>query len=304
MDVIPQNIHWLIPEDQAPCDIFLHFRGQFAQALSRGNPISLPFLEKLAKANYSAFYIKESDLGAWNTWVGKRHPAVSAASKEKEEENNLYGNKRAELLSYMQKSLSARLENKGQLDSAMTGAAELVKKVIRHPMLDWYFQQFHEPPDLLQHNARVAYSTAIFGQLYPLGSEKELESIVFSAIIHELLGDPKESLKTVVSQQTLAQLEKEKQPVPKEVIEMIRLHDELCSGKGFPGNKKRAEIPPLVRVFTLFNHFDHYRQAATGTRRARFDQTKQKMQARMADYDPDLWPRFWDFWERFMEAVT
>ena len=43
MDVVPQNLHWLIPEEAAPCDIFLHFRGQNALGLPRGQIISFEF---------------------------------------------------------------------------------------------------------------------------------------------------------------------------------------------------------------------------------------------------------------------
>ena len=308
MDVVPQNIHWLIPEEKSPCDILLHFRGQYAQALTSGQTVSLAVLEKLAKARYNSIYIKKSDLPAWEAWKAMRHPttapAAGATAETDKADENLYGNKRAELLSYMQKSINSRVDGNEQLSAAMNTSAVLIKKVIKHPMLDWYFKQFHEPPDLLQHNARVAYSTLIFSSLYSLGDEKALENIAFSAIIHELSGEPKESMKTVVSQQTIAHLEREQHPAPQEVIQLIRMHDELCSGKGFPDNKQRADIPPLVRVFTLFNHFDHYRLAANGTRRARYDQAKQKMSARAADYDPGLWPRFWDFWEKFMEPVT
>jgi response regulator RpfG family c-di-GMP phosphodiesterase len=92
--------------------------------------------------------------------------------------------------------------------------------------------------------------------------------------------------------------------VPQEVIGLIRLHDELFSGKGFPKNIQGKDIPELVRAFSLFNHFDHYRLAASGTRRARFDQAKQKMTARKTDYDPGLWPKFWLFWENSVEAIS
>jgi response regulator RpfG family c-di-GMP phosphodiesterase len=88
------------------------------------------------------------------------------------------------------------------------------------------------------------------------------------------------------------------------VIQCLELHDELCSGKGFPNNRSRSEIPAPVRAFTLFNHFDAYRAGNTGTRRARLERTKETMQARAQDYDPFLWPLFWEFWERQVEAVT
>ncbi|MGZ3693205.1 MAG: HD domain-containing phosphohydrolase [Bdellovibrionota bacterium] len=304
MDIVPQNVHWLVPEEPVPCDVYLHFRGKFALGLAANQSVSLSFLEKLAKANCSYIYLKKKDAEIWNSWQEKRHPAGEAAEAETTGQEKLYGNKRAEYLSYLQKILSKRVQDEKSLDHSLDGAAGVVKKVINHPMLDWYFQQFHEPRDLFFHGARVAYPLAAFCLLHTIGSEKELENAVFSAVIHELSGDPRESLKTVVSQTTLTQLESEKKPVPAEVIALIHFHDELFSGKGFPGNKKGGEIPELARAFALFNHFEHYRLAATGTRRSRFDQAKQKMKARQPDYDPALWDKFWQFWEVSVEAIT
>ena len=123
-------------------------------------------------------------------------------------------------------------------------------------------------------------------------------------LFRSLEGTLAENLKTVVSQQSLAHLEKNKHVVPREVLQYLEIHDELCSGKGFPNNRKRNEIPIVVRAFTLFNHFDAYRARNAGTRRARFDKTKEMMTARQADYDSGLWPLFWDFWEHQVEAMT
>lgn len=306
MDIIPQNIHWLIPEEPVPCDIYLHFRGKSALGMSAGQNVSIAFLEKLAKAEYSHIYVRKQDLPTWQQWTAKRHPAVAGKGMpdDSAESSKLYGNKRAEYLSYIQKSVHLRNDEDKDARTATTAAFAVIKKTVNHAMLDWYFQQFHEPPDLFFHSARVAYPLAAFCFLHHVADVKDIENLTFATVIHELSGDPRESLKTVVSEQTLAKLEEEKQPVPAEVIGLIRLQDELFSGKGFPGNKKKDEIPPALRAFSLFNHFDHYRLAATGTRRARFDQARQKMEARRADYDPDLWDAFWKFWETSLEAIS
>lgn len=305
METIAQNVHWLIPEETSPCDIFLQFRGQFALGVGSGKPISFEFLHKLAKARYFHVYIRKEDAGAWETWVKQRHPAEIAPSAENEpEEAAKYGNKRAEYISYMQKAVIVKDNSDAGLEKSFRSAIQLIQTIVKLPTMDWYFQQFHEPPNLFQHGARVTFPLTIFCLQHKLVTDKALEHLIFSSVIHELEGDPAESMQTVVSQQTLASLEKQGSPVPQEAIALIRLHDELCSGKGFPDNKKIPEIPMPVRVFTLFNHFDHYRLKATGTRRARFEATKRAMESRMADYDPLLWDSFWNFWERQAEAVS
>lgn len=308
MEFVGKNVHWLLPEEPSPCDILLHFRGQFAVAIPGGQAVSFKILEKLAKTQCTQIFIRAKDQEAWQAWAAQRYPAQAptretAVRDEEASNKQLYGNKRAELLSFVQKSLRKRVEDDAVLDRAFAAGLATMKKVAGLPGLDWYFKQFHEPPDLFHHNGRVAYALAVFCHLRRLAQNDELENIVYSAIIHELEGSPAANLKTVVSQQTLSLLETNKDPVPKPVIQLIEMHDELCSGRGFPNNLKADKIPQAVRAFTLFNHFDLYRLVSTGTRRARFDRTKQLMEARKADYDPDLFPKFWEFVEKQAEAL-
>lgn len=309
MEFVPQSIKWLIPDEVSPCDIYLHFRGQYAIAVPVGEMLSMPTLTKLAKAGYAHVYIKTDHLTDWKNYTAKRHPAPTAASPKTQEKTaaegkSLYGNKRAELQSYVLKTIVPKDSGDKESSAAFEEANEALNRVMKSTMLDWYFQQFHEPPDLLNHTGRVAYSTAVFSELHKVASPKELDTVIFSALIHELEGNPSQSMgKLVVSQATLAILEKSKRPVPQEVIEMIRMHDELSSGQGFPNKKKHEEIPVGVRAFILFNHFDHYRLASTGTRRARYDRVKQLMTARKQDYDPKLFGLFWDFWEKKAENM-
>jgi hypothetical protein len=309
MEFVPKNVHWLLPDEPSPCDVLLHFRGQFATAICAGQPVTFKLLEKLAKTQCSQVYIRAGDQDTWNAWSAGRYPAAKISAKEasaptEDESKQLYGNKRAELISYVQKTVQKRVDGDKSLDASFAKALLTLKSVAREPGLDWYFKQFHEPPDLFNHNARVAYSLAIFCGIHPLLHQEETDTLIYSALIHELEGNPVENIKTVVSQQTLALFEKRKDPVPKKVIQLIEMHDELSSGKGFPNNLVLDAIPIGVRIFTLFNHFDQYRIANSGTRRARFDKTKQLMEARQNDYDPGLWPLFWDFWEKKAEAVS
>jgi hypothetical protein len=305
MEVVSRNVHWLLPEESCPCDIFLYFRGQYASAIPAGQVISFKLLEKLSKAHCQHVFIRRADEPRWETWAATRCPTLAPPPTTAAREDKLnYGNKRAELLSYVQKTALKKLAGDIALDEAFTKALLMLQKIVKLPTLDWYFQQFHEPPELFQHGGRVAYALAVFLHLRKVVPDDEVESICFSALIHELEGSLEANRKAVVSQQTLAALENKKHPVPREVTKWIELHDELFSGQGFPNNRKRADIPTVVRVFTLFNHFDAYRALGHGTRRARLEKTKETMVSRQADYDPALWPLFWDFWERQVEAVT
>jgi hypothetical protein len=307
MDWYPQNVHWLVPEEPSPCDIFLHFRGQFALGLPAGQAVSVRFLEKLDQANYLWIYIRKQDLKVWRDWQAARLPNVSAQleqEKSKDEISRLYGNKRAELLSYLQKAFQKRHEDDHELNESFDQALAVMQRVIQLPTLDWYFQKFHEPPDLLYHNGRVAFAATAFARFYRLLSPSDLDALVYSSLIHQLEGDPAALEQKVVSQETLSSLEKAKHPVPADVIALIQYHDELYSGAGFPNNRKGTDIPAAVRIFSCVNHFDHHRLAATGTRRSRFERSKRMMESRKSDFDPKLWDSFWEFWERHVEVVA
>jgi len=303
MDVIPQNVHWLIPEENVPCDIFLHFRGQFPLVLAAGQPVTLTILDKLAKANCVHIYHRRGDSDTWNTWANRRHETKFAVRENGGDQEAKFGNKRAELISYLRRSVIKKSEGSPELDYALKIGLEVLMKVVRSPMLDWYFHQFHEPPNLLQHNARVALTAVVFALMHTKSSEEEIESFLFASLIHELEGDPANSISKIASQETLAALASSKRPVPEAVIRHIQFQDELCSGKGFPSNCTKNQIPTLGRIFTLFNHFDHYRLKDAVSRRARFEQARKLMTARQDDYADEFWDAFWAFWEKHMEVV-
>jgi hypothetical protein len=84
----------------------------------------------------------------------------------------------------------------------MESSLQMIQKISQSPMLDWYFQQFHEPPDLFYHNARVTFLSFYVSIFYGILSEKENSDLVFSSLIHELQGDPAVANKSIASEIT------------------------------------------------------------------------------------------------------
>ena len=306
MEYFPHSVHYLIPDDPSPCDLFLQFRGKFVTGNQKGLPVSVEFLEKLAKAKFSCVYIRGEDAKVWQEWVDTRHPKVKVGKCEPTNEAALkkYGNKRFEYLGTMQKAIVPRVADDAEVTPACKNSLLAIQKVLRSSSLDWYFHQFHEPPDLFYHSARVTFLSTIFSLLHSPLDGPRLENFIYSMVIHELEGDPAKNLKTVVSEKTIEILEKQRCPVPEEVIEYIRNQDELASGSGFPKQKRGNEVLLEQRIFSFFNHLDHNRLVFTGTRRARLDATRKKMEAAKIDYDSALWNKFWDFLEKEIEVVT
>lgn len=306
---IPVNIHYLLVNETCPGDLYLFFRGQYAALRKAQEKLEPKILEKILLTKSPFFYIHPHEKDVWQEWINARRKCSIQSTETKEsekkgEEQGRFGNKRAEFLSYARKAIIPRDSSTSRSDAQMDKALSTIENVIRSPLLDWYFHQFHEPPDLFQHNARVTYGVATFCIINSVKTDCTLEDLIHSCVIHELEGDPKETAKKVASQVTLQIMEKKKYSVSKKVQDLIKCQDELFSGKGAPKNLKKEEIPFAIRIFSLFNIFDHYRVNTSGTRRSRFDRVKKNMEARKEDFDPILWTLFWSYWEDQVEGIS
>jgi hypothetical protein len=302
MEMVPQNIVWLIPEELAPCDLFLFFRGQFVQGVAANNPLNFRFFEKLAQAKVNQIYVKKTDISLWQIWQEKRlSSAPTSAGTKAKQGNQNESVKRAELISYLRKQIHPRNPGDKKVESSMESSFLAIQKISQTPMLDWYFQQFHEPPDLFYHNARVAFLSLYVSIYYGLLSEKENSDLIFSSLIHELQGDPSEVNKSIASEITLKILEKSKHPIPKEVIQLIQMQDEHCDGSGFPNGLDGTSLKTETKIFSIANHIDHLRLREGGTRKAKSDRAKQKMQKQASFFDSGLFQKFWEVCDTQLE---
>jgi HD-GYP domain-containing protein (c-di-GMP phosphodiesterase class II) len=317
MELLSVHTSWLIPGEKTPCDIYFYFRGTYVVALKQSTEISLDFMSKLLKTEYPLAYVAKDKEALWTAWTNNRHPHLlekqeSIASPAENKKKQLYGNKRAEFVSYAQKSIIPRDSTKP--NSGVSGinnadmienAVAAIEQAIQGPTWDWYFEQFHEPPDLFYHAGRVTIMATLLAISSDTLSDSELETLILSTLIHEIQGDPSKSFGTVISEQTLKIMSDEKRPIAKEIIDQIRMQDELVNGNGFPNKLKGDQISNIIKIFTLANHLDHYRiKAIASSRRAKLDLCKKSMTARKADYDSMLWDQFWKMLEQDFEVVA
>ncbi|NUM88956.1 MAG: hypothetical protein HUU37_07115 [Bdellovibrionales bacterium] len=291
-------------DENVPCDLYLHFRGKFAKTLSAGSPVTVELVEKSLRTQWPFVYVKTSDLETWHRFSPLRHSADASTRSESPRPESLYGNKRAEYVSFMKKAVVPRDTKDTRLDFAFRNAPLTIQRVIQNQMLDWYFHQFHEPPDLFHHSARVTFLVALFCTLHPLMDQKNLELLVFASVIHELTGDPAQAANKVVSQATVEFLEKNRHPVPADVLTLVRMQDELVSGKGYPHNLAGESVPLGIRIFSLVHHFEHCRMRQAGTRRTRLEAVRRLMETRKGDFDTKLWPDFWKFVQTQVEILA
>jgi hypothetical protein len=307
--VKPVSPRYLVLDEISPCDILICFRGKYMPLITKGEKIGQAALEKLEKARIRRIYIPLTSVDSdWTPWIKStwniRQAGDAKSSSETTDPSNIYGNKRAELISYLSRTIVCRKPNEAKLNETFERALDLFQRGISAKSLDWYFNKFHEPPELFQHCGRVAFGSLLFALQFGLLSEQDRVTLSTAALIHELEGNLKDNRRVLLSEATLKNLEKAGHPIPQEVLSFLKMQDELWSGNGSPKKLAGSALPLSLCVFSLFNSFDQIRAEKTGTRRVRFDQTKKELTIRAKDFHPDLWPDFWSFWEVDWEIVS
>ncbi len=302
MEMTPQNTVWLVPEEAAPCDLYLHFRGKYILGVAANSPVSFSFLEKISQAKLRTMYIKKEDLKKFEAWKEDRyHESSTNLSSIKPESQQRAANKRPELISYLRKTFLAKNQEDKKVVVSLEKAFDTLQLAANSSILDWYFQQFHEPPTLLFHNGRVAIFSLYISHYFGLLTEEENKNLALSSLIHELEGDPASMPKTIASEVTLKNLEKMKHPFPKEVIQLIQNQDEFCDGTGFPKALKSEKLHLATKIFSLSNQFDHLRLREGGTRKSKYERTKQKLLKEQTRYEANLLQKLFEICETQLE---
>ncbi len=303
MEMIPQNTVWLLPEEAAPCNLHLYFRGKYIQGIAANSPVTFAFLEKITQAKLKIIYINKGDLPAWSAWQQQRHLETDQHSNEAKTPTPAANNKKPELLSYLRKTFSAKNNEDKKIVGSLEKAFASIQEAANSSLLDWYFQQFHEPPTLLYHNGRVALLSLYMSHFLALLTDEENKNLAISTLIHELEGDPANLQKSITSEVTLKKIENEKRPFPKEIIQLIQAQDEFCDGTGYPKGMSGNDLKIATKLFSIANQFDHIRLREGGTRKSRYDRTKQKLQKDRGHFDSNLLLKFFECCETQLEIV-
>lgn len=124
-------------------------------------------------------------------------------------------------------------------------------------------------PHLRQHCERVANTCAHFCEKFSIVPAKEIDSIYFAALLHDLglaFGPPEltpgaseldeEGLAAVKNHPLLAEKILANLNLLAKSLPFIRHHHEAWDGSGYPEKRKREEIPLGARLIALFDRFD------------------------------------------------
>lgn len=124
-------------------------------------------------------------------------------------------------------------------------------------------------PHLRQHCERVANYCTHFCEQFNLLPPKEIDTIYFACLLHDLglMFSPAEAVSVSEAQADAAKADLKKHPVLAEKLlsgmsllakslPLIRHHHEAWDGSGYPDGRKGEDIPPGARLIALFDHFD------------------------------------------------
>jgi HD-GYP domain-containing protein (c-di-GMP phosphodiesterase class II) len=124
-------------------------------------------------------------------------------------------------------------------------------------------------PHLRQHCERVANYCTHFCEQFNLLPPKEIDTIYFACLLHDLglMFSPAEAVSVSEAQADAAKTDLKKHPVLAEKLlsgmsllakslPLIRHHHEAWDGSGYPDGRKGEDIPPGARLIALFDHFD------------------------------------------------
>lgn len=287
----------------SPCSVFIYYKKNYISILHENQLITPDIYHKLVHHFYGVGFIKKESALQWKAWQKKRYPqdhpievvSFENSCPQKTPEDTKTQKFRNEFFKFAE----SKIQYQTDAPERQTGASEALVKlqdVVDNKILNWFFQSPLSTP-LVHHSARVTYLCILFSEVY-LGAlpSKAKELLAISALIHELHGDPEVDDGTCISLKTLEILKEKKHPLPKEVIEVISQQDELYSGNGAPRKLKGSDILVVSRIFSIVNHYEHYRlRNPGGTRRVRHERAIDLMKKREADFDPKLFKLFQSF---------
>lgn len=302
-ELIKVNLYFLIADMTVPCDIYLFSQDMFVRTCRKDEKIVVSDLEKWRFEFYNIGFIKSEDQDAWTAWRETRHIHktdinIVDTNKICSLTNTTRSDTKSNLpsfLSYAFEKIAYKCEGKAEYE-ALEFSQRRLKSILDSPALSWYFSG-HAEEEHFKHCARTTYLTELFVAFgLPNMPEQAHETLIMSAAIHELSGDPTEFIGRLVSTETIDTIKKRKLAIPKRVFEIIEQHDEFFNGGGGPRGLSGNQISILSRIFMFSNLFDHYyTKYPGGTRRARIERTLGYLSKRKDEFDPKLWTPFVNF---------
>ncbi|MBL6990247.1 MAG: hypothetical protein ISR65_10735 [Bacteriovoracaceae bacterium] len=293
-------LSFLIPDYESPCGIFIHYKGKFLQAVKKGEIIGLPFVAKMYEDGNYFCYIQETEKKQWVEWFRVNRFKYKVEFEKLFKPLNERSVDKAKYISYALKKIdvTGALEKR---EEVVPAAQNIFREMVHDPLIDWFFTASFEKENK-EHTARVTYLFILFREFFPeLVEHSQFNSLILSSIIHELRGSPFSLENKVASVATLDYLTKKKIVLPSVIVQLIRQHDELADGSGNPSKLKEDQIPEEVRVFSVLDHFDHYRSCIGGvTNKVKIKSALDQLEKKVECFDPGVMIYF----KKFVEGIV
>jgi hypothetical protein len=300
--LIEVDLGYLLSGMPSPAKIYVFEKNQFQTIFQKGELIGLTNLSQIRNEFFSTGFVHESEYEAWDSFRTSRYLRTTKLEILSDEPQSLKSRKflphesfRNTYVSYAFSSILLKLEREIE-QKRLDLCNQFFRKVVLAESIEWYFDKKDLEP-IEKHGARTAYLSLLFSSFsLPRMSLESLETLLHSAILHQLSGDPSSASGTLGAIPTLESIKTKGHTISEKIVNAIREHDERYNGRGAPRGLVGDQINLLARIFTVVNLFDHtYLRMQASSRRLRMEQTITWLQEQKLAFDPNILARFLAF---------
>jgi hypothetical protein len=297
---VPIYLSQLIPDHNAPCPIFIMFKGRYIPAIREAEAITIEFMAKMFRNKSYFCYIGQEDTPKWEEWFRINRFSYEVDFKNIAADSDRGSSNKAHYISTALKKFTLA-STQGEEILLKRKTDKLFRSKVNEALINWYFKYPFDSV-ILKHSSFVTYLLTSFITFTPgLLSDSEASDLLTAAVIHQLGGDPDEFLTKAFYQEGLDFLQRKQISLPQTVIDLITNQNELYSGKGRPGAMKGDEMPITLKILSLVDSFCHYHAVSTElTTGSITDGTMKLLAERKEDFDQTIV----DCFQQFLSKVT
>ena len=287
------HVSYLIPDWNAPCNIYIYSKGKFIEIIKANTPIPIQALIQLKSSRLSFGQIKTSDRVLWDEWIKRRYAGPKEISNTIDTvEKGVLVN----MAKYIQLGLDKFVLKGEEFDSIrMVEYHKKFKLYANNPLIRWFFQEDIDNK-IVECNARLGYLMLLFFELtkiIPQGDE--VETAIFSAMVHRV-NDENPKRPDIPSVNTLKFLKRKNIALPADMIHALAMQDEHHDGSGFPNKISGDNIPLHVGVFHIARIFnDACGEITVGSKREKMEKARLKVAGEAEHCYPGLVEVFFHF---------
>lgn len=246
-------------------DLFVKVADRFICHTLHHDPLDMNRLESLKRRGVDRVFIRVGDEGSYQTYLDSGIDALGSEGTSTEAH-----------VATAQAILSGLADGDATIESEpMYKLTERrVSKISEFLLSDKnlvkvFLKNSGVSKDVSQHSSTVATLSLALAARIGITERKDLLELGLAALVHDIAKEPRfdwlKPSKQFVDEQSFVyiahpagaeELLGKKAFVSKGIKDLVRDHEEIGDGQGYPGKKKLELLSPVQQVFNVCNHFD------------------------------------------------